>query len=669
MLVSIILVTYNGLPFTRRCVESVLKYTVDIPFELIFVDNASSDGTPDFLRTLPQTQVVVNAENRGFAAACNQGLHLAQGNYLVLLNNDTVVTEGWLQKLLAHVQRHPNVGAVGPRSNQTGELQYDPEAEGQYADLEEMQDYARRVAARYRGKSLEFHRLGGFCILLKREVIERVGHLDERFGIGFYEDDDYCKRISKAGYGLLIAQDVFIYHEGGASFSGLTSGWANRLMLMNRQRYLAKWADASWFAEMPRLDLAQPAVSVIIATRDRPGLLKEAVASVLAQTFENFELLVVDDGEEDMGPLLDEFADDRIRYFRSPRKGKPSALNAALIVAKGEYIAYLDDDDLYYPWHLQTLVCALTNRPTYGLAYTDMVVGYCLPSDNGHRVVTSHPFVKWEYDRSLLRAGNYIPNLAIMHRRALVDQAGPYDERLPLLEDWDKLRWVSCFTDFLHVPMITGEFHRHLAMTTRNEPTPENRQLKEQTEHYIRSKPLPDPTPPTVYDLVSAAKAAEINRPLQEAANYYLSALRLDPLAFEAGLGAARVLGALGWRTRVKAILRQTIASRPDMAEAYIAYAKELLRKRPPKEQVLEAKEALEIALLVDPAERRGTVYRLLAQCYRRLGQRNTARACRDYSQRSEPLGLIGRFLRLWHREGLVVAIRRALRLLFAGMR
>ncbi len=611
---------------------------------------------------MSQAQVVANAENRGFAAGCNQGLQLARGEYLVLLNPDAVVTDGWLRRLIAQAERFADVGAVGPISNRTGELQLDALAEAEFEDLEQMQAYARRVAAKHRGKAWEFHRVAGFCVLLKREVVERIGYLDEQFGIGFFEDDDYCKRIRKAGYRLLIARDVFVYHEGGVSFSALTPGLTDQLMLINRMRYVAKWSDAAWFTEIPSVELPRPAVSVITATRDRPHLLRAAVASVLAQTFDNFELLVVNDGEQDLSAMLEEFADDRIRLLRSPGDGKSRALNAGLDAARGQFIAYLDDDDLYYSWHLKTLVSALLNRPTYRLAYTDTVLGYCFAGDNGHRLTTSHVYNRWEYDRAQLREQNYIPNLAIMHSRSLIDQSGGYDEELPLYEDWDALRRFSSFTDFLHVPVIAAEWHRHPNMRSRNEPTLQDTDLREDALHYIKAKLLPWSGKPTVHDLVAAGGAAEGSSLLEVAVSSYLAALHLDPLAFEAGLGAARALESLGRRSRVRTLLRDVIRSRPDIADGYIAYAQELLRKRPSKEQVSEAKEALEFALLVDPGGRMAAVYRLLADCYRRLHQRQTARSCRAHARRMSPRGRIGRFLHLWRREGLEVALGRALR-------
>src|SRR5207249_3587528 len=110
-------------PYTRQCVDS-LRLRTDEPYELIFVDNGSTDGTVDFLQSIPGATVITNPQNKGFPAAANQGISAAQGRYICLLNNDTVLTTGWLRRMLAALQRDPHAGLVGPCSNRcSGEQQ------------------------------------------------------------------------------------------------------------------------------------------------------------------------------------------------------------------------------------------------------------------------------------------------------------------------------------------------------------------------------------------------------------------------------------------------------------------------------------------------------------------------------------------------------------------
>src|SRR5262249_47987764 len=162
------------------------------------------------VRTRPgPARVVVlrNETNRGFAAGCNQGLAAACGDYLVLLNNDTEVTAGWLDGLVAWaLSDWPHVGLVGPVTSYAA-----PPQEGRVESRtpQELAAFAARRRAEHAGKALVVERLVGFCLLVRRDVLERLGGgLDEQFALGFFEDDDLCVRARAAGFRLLVALDV-----------------------------------------------------------------------------------------------------------------------------------------------------------------------------------------------------------------------------------------------------------------------------------------------------------------------------------------------------------------------------------------------------------------------------------------------------------------------------
>lgn len=220
-LISIIILTHNQLEHTKLCLQSIIEYTPQ-PYELILVDNGSTDGTIAYFRKFMNShnnvRVIANKENLGFAAGNNQGLAFANGTYVLLLNNDTVVTEGWLARMLSVFERYLEVGIVGPVSNYvTGPQQVD---RASYQSLEEMHHFAKQWSAEHVGQTMEVRRLVGFCLLCKREVIDRIGGLDEQFGIGNFEDDDFCVRAAAAGYKARIAIDAFIHHTGSQTFRG-----------------------------------------------------------------------------------------------------------------------------------------------------------------------------------------------------------------------------------------------------------------------------------------------------------------------------------------------------------------------------------------------------------------------------------------------------------------
>lgn len=238
---SIVVVTHDNLAFTRLCLRSVLANSGG-GIELIVVDNGSSDGTPSYLARLAErdarVRVLLNGTNTGFAPACNQGLGLATGDHLVLLNNDTLVAPGWLAGLRHHLAE-PGVGLVGPVTNRIGN---EAEIDVDYATWGEFLEAAARRTSAHAGEWLEIGTPAMFCLALRRQTFLRLGPLDEGYEIGLLEDDDYAERARRAGYELRCADDVLVHHFGEASFGRLVAGGEyGRILAANQQRYAEKW--------------------------------------------------------------------------------------------------------------------------------------------------------------------------------------------------------------------------------------------------------------------------------------------------------------------------------------------------------------------------------------------------------------------------------------------
>jgi GT2 family glycosyltransferase len=257
-MLSIVILTFNQLWCTKECVESIQQYTPE-PHEIVFVDNGSSDGTVDWLREQAAQhdnyRLIENGKNLGFAKGCNQGIEAAAGEYILLLNNDVVVTTKWLAGLLDCYHRKPHVGIVGPMTNNISGIQRVVDVG--YSDVAGMHAFAQSFRERNRYRMVENRRIVGFCMLFSKQVAEEVGLLDETFGSGNFEDDDYCLRAELAGYRNYIAGDVFIHHYGSQTFAGNKMDYGQAMqnnMALYRQKWNYKQLDEAVLRRLIPLD-------------------------------------------------------------------------------------------------------------------------------------------------------------------------------------------------------------------------------------------------------------------------------------------------------------------------------------------------------------------------------------------------------------------------------
>jgi GT2 family glycosyltransferase len=241
-LISIAIVTHNNCHLTRLCVDSILANTTHPSYEIIIVDNDSSDDTKEYLRQLESrhasVKVILNAENRGFAAANNQALAVARGEILILLNNDVVVPRGWLRGLKRCLD-DPAVGLVGPVTNSVGN---EARIDVNYTRLDDMHIFARAHMAAHRAVSFDIAVLAMYCMAMRRNAFERIGPLDEGFAVGMFEDDDYANRARQAGYKVVCTEESFVHHAGQAAFKKLIeTGEYQVVWDRNQAYYESKW--------------------------------------------------------------------------------------------------------------------------------------------------------------------------------------------------------------------------------------------------------------------------------------------------------------------------------------------------------------------------------------------------------------------------------------------
>lgn len=249
--ISIIVNAYNQLQYTKKCVESVLNYTTN-SYELILSDNGSTDGTFDYFKAVkkfhPHTKVLRNFQNRIVETTLNNAVSIACGKYIVFVSNDNLVHEGWLDNLIRHIESAPDIGMVGPRSNNISGPQA---ASGEYGTQEIFQSFAADWSKKHQGESFTVERMVGMLFLTRKDILERIGAFDPELptngkngGYGF-SDDDLSLRLRVAGYKLLVANDVFIHHFGSVTVRQHRPDLFGAHQNLNKEEYMRKICNNS----------------------------------------------------------------------------------------------------------------------------------------------------------------------------------------------------------------------------------------------------------------------------------------------------------------------------------------------------------------------------------------------------------------------------------------
>jgi GT2 family glycosyltransferase len=235
-LASIVVPCCGQLEYTKLCVPSLLRHTRQ-PFELVFIDIGSLDGTSEYLAGIRdagqvRVKVVHTPTDLGIGRAVQDAIKASRGEFVVLLNNDTIVTEAWLSRLVSLAQLSPAIGLVGPMSNYAAPPQLvegvpyrvgpkkSQSGEGEWlVDTGAVGEFARKWYEDHKGKWIEVERLGGFCLLVKREVLKRIGHLGEVSDLSIFDTDILSTRARQAGFTLACCRDLFIHHFGTRTFA------------------------------------------------------------------------------------------------------------------------------------------------------------------------------------------------------------------------------------------------------------------------------------------------------------------------------------------------------------------------------------------------------------------------------------------------------------------
>ncbi|PIQ83289.1 MAG: hypothetical protein COV75_08295 [Candidatus Omnitrophica bacterium CG11_big_fil_rev_8_21_14_0_20_63_9] len=231
---DLIVLSWNHLEETRPCLDSLFA-TVDVPSRLLIVDNGSEPAVRSYLAgvraqgAIQDVVLIQNATNEGFPRGMNHGLRAASAPFACLLNNDLRFTAGWLREMLDVAQTEPAIGLVNPASNTFGHRPPPGTSSDAYLD----------AIRRRRGEHSEVGMCIGFCLLIKRAVIERVGLLSESVDRVFFEDEDYSMRALRAGFRCVVAEGAYVYHAEHQSVQELPE----REALFRRNQ---RWCNEQW---------------------------------------------------------------------------------------------------------------------------------------------------------------------------------------------------------------------------------------------------------------------------------------------------------------------------------------------------------------------------------------------------------------------------------------
>ncbi|MBX3726989.1 MAG: glycosyltransferase [Xanthomonadales bacterium] len=242
--VSIVIPVHGKLPYTCACLASLVRHAGLTPFEAIVVDDASPDDSAAVLAQVEGLRLLRNASNLGFVGSCNAGAAAARGRWLLFLNNDTTVTEGWLEALLATFDEFPEAGLVGARLvypdgrlQESGGLVFADGSGWNYGRFGDPSDprYAWARATDY---------CSGAAIVIARALFERLGGFDQRYSPAYYEDTDLAFKVRDAGRDVVVQPAATVVHHEGVTAGTDTGSGIKRHQVVNQATFAERWRDA-----------------------------------------------------------------------------------------------------------------------------------------------------------------------------------------------------------------------------------------------------------------------------------------------------------------------------------------------------------------------------------------------------------------------------------------
>ncbi|MFH1641090.1 MAG: glycosyltransferase family 2 protein [Candidatus Omnitrophota bacterium] len=234
-LCDVVVLTWNQRNIIKDFVESYLANT-SVASRLIIIDNGSNDGTREYLLSLTDTdrcsfEIIFNEENKGFVGGMNQGISISDAPYVCLVNNDLIFTEGWLSEIISVFETDKRIGLVNPNSNNLGTL---------LPGSDTLAGFSSRLRKAYSGKFEEMPFCIGFCMVIKRGLVNIAGGLSKEFAPMFFEDTDYSMKALKSGYLIGMAKGSYVWHKEHSSFKQMGKN-QEEFFEKSRRVFVRKW--------------------------------------------------------------------------------------------------------------------------------------------------------------------------------------------------------------------------------------------------------------------------------------------------------------------------------------------------------------------------------------------------------------------------------------------
>ena len=439
--ISVVMPVHNGQKHIEAAIKSVLTQTYQ-NFEFIIIDDASTDQTLETLRNLndPRIRLYRNRANLGLTKSLNRGVGYAKGTYIARMDADDISLPHRFDIQVTFLENNPDHALVGSSYYKIDDV-------GQIVTLVEVLTDSSAIRKGLKKQNWFGH---GSVMMRKRAFID-VGGYDENFE--FSQDYDLWIRLGEKYKLGNIEEPLYCWRS---SATGISS--AKR----EKQDFYARMAVTKGSKPgnglLPKKS-STPLVSVIIPTYNRPAMLAEAVRSVLDQTYQDIEIVVVNDsGVKVENILVSLNKKGNISYVRHSRnRGLAAARNTGIALSRGEYIAYLDDDDVFLPHHVETLVTSMENGD-HKVAYSDAYRAFQNRQGDSYIISKRDTPFSIDFDHDRILTENFIPVLCVIHKKECLQKVGLFDENLRRLEDWDLWIRMSQQYTFAHLREITCEF-------------------------------------------------------------------------------------------------------------------------------------------------------------------------------------------------------------------